>query len=103
MKQFFINQNVVCHLQEGTAVSEDTSIVGALTKTPTGFKFEQEVKTTKPHTRYPKIFERRHISLVRRSDNSLKFSFKELSRNTDLDTFAFEVFTEIKSAIETLK
>lgn len=99
MKQLFSNQQVDCYLQEGSVVSESASLVGSLTKTPDGFRFEQEVRTVKPYTRNPKIYEEKHISLVRRADNSLKFSFKEMKPHTDLNQYAFEVFCEIQRAV----
>ena len=99
MLQKFKNQQIDCFFQDDTSVSEKECLVGVLTKTAKGFRFEQEIKTTKPHTRNPKIFDRKHISVVRRPDNSLKFSFKELKPNADLERFAFEVYSEIRTAI----
>lgn len=101
-KQNFKNQQVICYTQEGTLIAANSCLTGILAKTANGFRFEEEVKTTKPHTRNPKIFEMRHISVVRRADNSLKFSFKELRGNFNPEQFAQEVFLEIVQAINAI-
>lgn len=103
MKELFYNQQVDCYLQEGASVTGKESLVGALTKTAVGFRFEQEAKIPKIHTRNPKIFDNKHISLVRRRDKSLKFSFKELEPNANLDKFAYEVYCEIQNALQSIQ
>ena len=103
MKQVFENQQVHCYLQDGATVSEKEGLVGAFTKTANGFRFEQEARKPRTRNRNPKIFDNKYISLVRRKDMSLKFSFKELSPNADLDKFAFEVFCEIQNALKLIK
>lgn len=103
MRQHFVNQQIDCYLQEGASVTEKESLVGALTKTAEGFRFEQEARIPRTHTRNPKIFDNKYISLVRRKDKSLKFSFKELAPNADLDKFAYEVYCEIQIALQSIQ
>lgn len=103
MKTVFFNQQVDCYLQDGATVSEKESLVGALTKTAGGFRFEQEARKPRTRSRNPKIFDNRYISLVRRKDKSLKFSFKELPPNADLDKYAFEVYCEIENALRLIR
>lgn len=103
MLKILRNQRVDCYLQAGSTISEKECLVGTFTKTPKGLRFEQETKTTKTRTRNPKIYDNQHISVVRRADNSLKFSFKELKPGASLETFASEVYWEIAAAILSIK
>lgn len=64
--------------------------------------YVNEVTTRKSQKRNPKLYDGNYISLVRRADGSLKFFFKELKPETDLDLYADQVYSELDEAIENI-
>jgi len=92
------------YLQNENTLAENRCYVGVICKSNDTLRFEEEAKKlSKPHTRNPKIKDMKHTSLVRRPDNTLKFSFKELKPDFNPDTYPFEVFDEIRTTLSELK
>lgn len=103
-KKVFSNTTLACSLQDGSTISDNKCLHGLLTPTTDGFRFEEEVKKlVKPHTRNPKIFDGDFISLVRKEDNSIQFSFKTTKEDFDPENFAFKVYSEVVKAIDKIK
>lgn len=100
-KTIFSNTTLACNLQDGSVITENKCLHGLLTPTGDSFRFEEEVKEkTKPHTRNPKLYDGDFISLVRKEDNSIQFSFKTTKDDFDPKNFAFKVYQEVTKAIE---
>lgn len=100
-KKIISNTTLVFSLQDGSEICDNKCLHGLLTPTESGFRFEEEVKNmVKPHTRNPKLFDGECISLVRKEDNSIQFSFKTTKDDFNKDTFAFKVYSEVVKAIE---
>lgn len=96
--------NLTISTQDGSAISVNRNLVGILLKkSPNHYCFEEETRVPTYHTRHPKVWDSKHISVVRRKDNSLKFSFKELKSGFDPEKFAFEVYEEINKALKSIK
>lgn len=103
-KKVFSNTTLACSLQDGSEIKESKCLHGLLTPMGDSFRFEEEVKQqTKPHTRNPKIFDGDFISLVRKEDNTIQFSFKTTKVDFDPENFAFKVYSEVVKAIEKIK
>ena len=98
-KKVFTNTTLACSLQDGSVIANNKCLHGLLSPTTDGFRFEEEVRTAKPHTRNPKIFDGELISLVRKEDNSIQFSFKTTKEDFNPEDFAFKVYQEVSNAI----
>lgn len=98
-KKVFTNTTLACSLQDGSVIASNKCLHGLLSPTTDGFRFEEEVRTAKPHTRNPKIFDGELISLVRKEDNSIQFSFKTTKEDFNPVDFAFKVYQEVSNAI----
>lgn len=98
-KKVFTNTTLACSLQDGSEIANNRCLHGLLSPTTDGFRFEEEVRTAKPHTRNPKIFDGELISLVRKEDNSIQFSFKTTKEDFNPEDFAFKVYQEVSNAI----
>ena len=95
----FEKQRVDVVSQQSDKVVEDAPMSGVLTRVNGGFRFEEEAAPVKVHTRNPKVYEGRLISVVRQKDNSVKFSFKNLRADFDFDQFAINVYDEVSNAL----
>lgn len=102
-KKVFSNTTLACSLQDGSVITENKCLHGLLIPTGDSFRFEEEVKKSKTHTRNPKIYDGDFISLVRKEDNSIQFSFKTTKDDFDPENFAFMVYSEVTKAIEKIK
>lgn len=100
MKQEFSNTNLVCSLQPGSEVTTRKRLSGTLLQGKEGFRFEEEASRVKPHTRNPKVFNGKYVSLMRKEDNSLQFAFKAMQPDFDHENFAFMVYQEVANAIK---
>lgn len=102
-KKVFSNTTLACSLQDGSVISDNKCLHGLLSPTKDGFRFEEEVKKSKPHTRNPKIYDGSLISLVRKEDNTIQFSFKTTKEDFTPEDFAFKVYQEVSSAIQKIQ
>lgn len=103
-KKVFSNTTLACNLQDGSEIKENYCLHGLLTPMGSSFRFEEEIKQpAKPYRRNPKIFDGEFISLVRKEDNSIQFSFKSSKANFDPENFAFNVYSEVVKAINKIK
>lgn len=99
-KQVFTNIRLACSLQDGSVIQPNKCFRGLLSSGKGGFHFEEVVKKSKPHTRNPKIYDGDLVSLVRKEDNTVQFSFKATKEDFDPEGFAFKVYQEVSSAIQ---
>ena len=102
-KKVFSNTTLACSLQDGSVITENKCLHGLLIPTGDSFRFEEEVKKSKPHTRNPKIYDGALISLVRKEDNTIQFSFKTTKEDFDPENFAFKVYQEVSNAIQKIQ
>lgn len=103
MKQVFTNTTLTCSLQTDSTVSDKKSLLGVLTTNTVGFRFEEVVKARKPHTRNPKIFDGQFVSLVRKENNTVQFSFKTTREDFDPAVFPHKVCLELINAIKMIQ
>lgn len=103
MKTVFKDTTLSCSLQGNSTITPDKCLHGVLAQTSDGFRFEEEVKAAKPHTRNPKIYDGQIVSLVRKEDNSIQFSFKATNDTFDPENFPFLVYQEVSNAIKQIQ
>lgn len=102
-KKIYSNTTLACSLQENSVISDKKCLHGLLSTTSDGFRFEEEVKAIKPHTRNPKIYDGTLVSLVRKEDNSIQFTFKTTKEDFDPENFPFKVYQELTNAIKMIQ
>lgn len=99
-KKVFTNITLACSLQDGSVIKVNRCLRGVLAATKQGFRFEEVVKKSKPHTRNPKIYDGDLVSLVRKEDSTVQFAFKATKEDFDPESFPFKVYQEVSSAIQ---
>lgn len=103
MKKVYRKVDLTCVFQKDSELKANKCINGVLTPMTDGIRFEETVKVpAKPHTRNPKLFDGMHVSLVRKADNRVQFSFKTLGADFDPNKYADEVYIEISKALTRL-
>ena len=104
MKKHLTNVDLTCILQKDGELKANRCLHGVLTPMKSGFRFEEEVKVpAKPHTRNPKLFDGNYVSLVRKADDTIQFTFKTIGTDFDRNRYAGEVFIEISNALTNIE
>ena len=99
MKKTFNNINLICKMQNEVEPSKNHALVGSISRDDTDFIFEEVATPCKPHTRNPKIYDGKHVSLIRKRDNSIQFTFKKMDMDFDHEKFALDVYIEVSNAL----
>lgn len=102
-KKVYSNTTLACSLQDGSVISDNKCLHGLLSPTKDGFRFEEEVKKNKPRTHNPKLFDGSVISLVRKEDNTIQFTFKTTREDFNPEDFALKVYQEVTLAIQKIQ
>lgn len=99
-KEKLTNVTLTLSLQEESKLENKKWIHGMLSQGANSYLFEEEVKVTKPHTRNPKIYDGKLVSLVRREDNTVQFAFKSIKDDFDPENYPFKVYQEVSNAVK---
>ena len=98
-KKNYNSVNLCCIMQDGEP-SPERSCCGILSVNPKdgSFIFEESIRKVRT-TRNPKLFDGKHISMVRKANGQYQIHMKTMSANIDRKNYAFEVYCEIFSAL----
>lgn len=99
-KKSFSNITLTVSLQAGSNLEKKKCIHGLLSLDANECLFEEEVKVVKPHTRNPKLYDGKLVSLVRREDNTIQFAFKSIKDDFDPENYPFSVYQEVTKAVK---
>lgn len=98
-KKNYNSVNLRCIMQNSEPTPESTNS-GILSVNPKdgSFIFEESIRKVRT-TRNPKLFDGKHISMVRKANGQYQIHMKTMSANIDRKNYAFEVYCEIFSAL----
>lgn len=98
-KKNYNSVNLRCIMQNSAPTPERTNC-GILSVNPKDGSFIFEESIRKVHTtRNPKLFDGKHISMVRKANGQYQIHMKAMSADIDRKNYAFEVYCEIFSAL----
>lgn len=91
-----------CVFQQVDNIAKGQCLNGIISRQGNGiFRFEEAIrKGRSPHN--PKLFEGKHISMVRRKNGKYQFYMKSLTDGFNRKDFPLAVFTEITAALKIL-
>ena len=99
-KKTYTNTTLTCSLQESTEIQKGQCLVGVISKSPEGFRFEEAVRKGRP-PRNPKLYDGKFISMVKRQDGRYQCYLKKaISEGLDKHAFAEGVYQEIINALK---
>ena len=87
-------------MQKDPLLVEGQCYNGILTRdSDTHYRFEEAIcKGRRP--RNPKLFDGKHISMVRKSNGRYQIHMKAMGEKLDRENFAFEIYREVVSALK---
>ncbi len=98
------NTNLCIDLK--TVMQNDSILVkghcynGILTRdTETHYRFEETIRKGR-RPRNPKLFDGKHISMVRKSNGKYQIHMKAMDEKLDREKFALEIYSEVVSALK---
>lgn len=73
---------------------------GILTRdSETHYRFEETIRKGR-RPRNPKLYDGKHISMVRKSNGRYQIHMKAMDEKLDRENFAFEIYSEVVSALK---
>lgn len=98
-KKNYNSVNLRCIMQDSEPTPERTSC-GILSVNPTNgsFIFEEAIRKGRA-PRNPKLYDGKHISMVRKANGKCQIHMKTMTDGIDHNNYAFEVYSEIVSAL----
>lgn len=91
--------NLTCSLQQSEEITDNQCLSGLFTKNSDGtFTFEEVVPKVRD-VRNAKLFDGKHISMVRMKNGRLQIHFKVIDTIEDPKDLAFQIFSEISTAL----
>lgn len=100
-KKTYTSTNLACVLQHSEEITNDQCLNGVISKTSDGFRFEEAIRKGRP-PRNPKLYDGKHISMVRMANGKYQFHMKTLSDGLDREKLPFAVYTEMTAALQIL-
>ena len=99
-KKNYNSVNLCCIMQNSEPTPESTNC-GILSVNPKdgSFIFEESIRKVRT-TRNPKLFDGKHISMVRKSNGRYQIHMKAMGEKLDRENFAFEIYREVVSALK---
>ena len=98
------NTNLCIDLK--TVMQNDSILVkghcynGILTRdSETHYRFEETIRKGR-RPRNPKLFDGKHISMVRKSNGKYQIHMKAMGEKLDREKFALEIYSEVVSALK---
>ena len=86
-------------MQKDALLVEGQCYNGILTRdSDTHYRFEETIRKGR-RPRNPKLFDGKHISMVRKANGQYQIHMKTMKSNIDRKNYAFEVYCEIFSAL----
>lgn len=100
-KKTYTSTNLACVLQHSEEITNDQCLNGVISKTSDGFRFEEAIRKGRP-PRNPKLYDGKHISMVRMANGKYQFHMKTLSDGLDREKLPFAIYTEMTAALQIL-
>ena len=98
-KKTYSNINLICTLQKSEELQESQCLVGVMSKSPDGFRFEEAIRKGRP-PRNPKLYDGKFISMVKMQNGRYQCHLKTMDKGFDKRSFAEEVYQEIVNALK---
>ena len=87
-------------MQKDALLVEGQCYNGILTRdSDTHYRFEEAIRKGR-RPRNPKLFDGKHISMVRKSNGRYQIHMKAMGEKLDRENFAFEIYREVVSALK---
>ena len=87
-------------MQKDPLLVEGQCYNGILTRDyDTHYRFEEAIRKGR-RPRNPKLFDGKHISMVRKSNGRYQIHMKAMGEKLDRENFAFEIYREVVSALK---
>ena len=87
-------------MQKDPLLVEGQCYNGILTRdSDTHYRFEETIRKGR-RPRNPKLFDGKHISMVRTSNGRYQIHMKAMGEKLDRENFAFEIYREVVSALK---
>lgn len=87
-------------MQKDTLLVEGQCYNGILTRdSDTHYRFEETIRKGR-RPRNPKLFDGKHISMVRKPNGRYQLYMKMMSKDLDRENLAFDIYCEIISALK---
>lgn len=98
-KKTYKDVSLDCTLQQDVEITPDKCLTGVITKTDTGFKFEEEIRKGRP-PRNPKLYDGKFISMVKMQNGKYQCHLKTFNPTPELDKqeLAFKVYSDLLNA-----
>ena len=91
-----------CVYQQVQDIEQNQCLNGIISRQGDGkFRFEESVRKGRAH-RNPKLYDGKHISMVRMANGKYQFHMKTLSDGLDREKLPFAVYTEMTAALQIL-
>ena len=91
-----------CVYQQVRDIEDNQCLCGIISRQGTGkFRFEESIRKGRA-PRNPKLFEGKHISMVRKANGKYQFHMKALSDGFDREKLPFAIYTEMTAALQIL-
>ena len=82
-----------------SALDDGGCLSGIISKTSDGFRFEEVIRKGRP-PRNLKLFDGQYVSMVRMRNGRYQLHLKTMGDDFNKETFAFNVYSEICSALK---
>lgn len=87
-------------MQKDALLVEGQCYNGILTRdSDTHYRFEEAIRKGR-RPRNPKLFDGKHISMVRKSNGRYQIHMKAMGEKLDRENLAFEIYREVVSALK---
>ena len=98
-KKTYSNINLICTLQKSEELQESQCLVGVMSKSPDGFRFEEAIRKGRP-PRNPKLYDGKFISMVKMQNGRYQCHLKTMDKGFDKHTFAEGVYQDVVNALK---
>lgn len=95
----FSNTTLTCTFQKSDELLESQCLIGVISKTPKGFRFEEAIRKSRP-PRNPKLYDGKFISMVKMQNGRYQCHLKTMDKGFDKHTFAEGVYQDIVNALK---
>ena len=99
IKKTYSNINLTCTLQKSEELQESQCLVGVMSKSPDGFRFEEAIRKGRP-PRNPKLYDGKFISMVKMQNGRYQCHLKTMDKGFDKRTLAEGVYQDIINALK---
>lgn len=100
-KKTYTATNLACVLQQSEEITKEQCLNGVISKTSDGFRFEETIRKGRP-PRNPKLYDGKFISMVKMQNGRYQCHLKTMEEDFDRKNFAFNVYSELTSAMAIL-